>query len=822
MEDTICRILDEAQLDTKSHEHLASQLVDAIGTDMPLAAPVLQTCFDCVVVVSRNEQSVKNVMAFVGTFCVVASRYQTDNAVDAETGEAAKVTEVHPVPLWLLAYSVACSKAANKTVRMRGCEIGAIVMENLPEDADISELAWTASVNAVLDRLSDKQATVRLQAVRFAKRLQSPDDPEDPIGERLLEMIQDDTSVQVRKAAVQAVAVSDTTLDVILSRTRDVNEGVRVAALGVVMQDIPMTVLPIATRTKILDQALRDTSNSVTEAGVQLYTYWLQNEARGDVADFLTFLDVENLERDSTSILRSVINEVDANHALRNGPVGASLFNPATPFFERHPSGGALSVEKSFLCRLVCEHLHSAEGADSDRLEAVRPSMLDVSELLEATLAEDSISNEFVVRQVLLTVPYLDMQDESGRRQMVLQLKNFLLATDKTAEENVPAALSAFMAAYDNKQDFMRYMVELCLELREPIDEFGVENMAEAADALAQQHQQDSDADPDTFLLDGDHITMTVSEIWDMQRQLRDLRWREEEKDEVMEHEEEIEALTQALHNAPEVLRLQILWTRCLEIVAFLFEHSRSNLPELESLYTSCVLPGLQQACPEMREVAVKCLGLYSCLDIKDAETNLPLLYQFAMTDLAPIRLVALKCGADVLTIFPGLLANGSSVAMDLLSSFVAAVDTICSAGAARKNEVDKEDIAQQGDGETDDEENDGSEEDVLLGDEEEEVGEEMEIRNVAIKALAKFLLLGRLKKQPAMQKQVLAKLLVYCFVTDTRALPVELKQFLSVFFASYTHQSADVRTFFVNAVADVVASVSYAPSDSAYRTVRT
>ena len=119
--------------------------------------------------------------------------------------------------------------------------------------------------------------------------------------------------------------------------------------------------------------------------------------------------------------------------------------------------------------------------------------------------------------------------------------------------------------------------------------------MAEAADALAQQHQQDSDADPDTFLLDGDHITMTVSEIWDMQRQLRDLRWREEEKDEVMEHEEEIEALTQALHNAPEVLRLQILWTRCLEIVAFLFEHSRSNLPELESLYTSCVLPGLQQ-----------------------------------------------------------------------------------------------------------------------------------------------------------------------------------------------------------------------------------
>lgn len=157
-----------------------------------------------------------------------------------------------------------------------------------------------------------------------------------------------------------------------------------------------------------------------------------------------------------------------------------------------------------------------------------------------------------------------------------------------------------------------------------------------------------------------------------------------------------------------------------------------------------------------MREVAVKCLGLYSCLDIKDAETNLPLLYQFALTDLTPIRLVALKCGADVLTIFPGLLANGNSVALDLLSSLISAVDAnYC--GTAAVGGEQQENVTQNADGK-DSEENEGSEgeeEDVLLGYEEEDIGEEMEIRNVAIKALAKFLLLGRLKKQPAMQKQV-------------------------------------------------------------------
>jgi hypothetical protein len=49
----------------------------------------------------------------------------------------------------------------------------------------------------------------------------------------------------------------------------------------------------------------------------------------------------------------------------------------------------------------------------------------------------------------------------------------------------------------------------------------------------------------------------------------------------------------------------------------------------------------------------------------------------------------------------------------------------------------------------------------------------------------------------------------------------VELKQHLSVFFASYTHQSSDVRTRFVGCVADVLATVSYSGKDSLYYSVR-
>ena len=182
------------------------------------------------------------------------------------------------------------------------------------------------------------------------------------------------------------------------------------------------------------------------------------------------------------------------------------------------------------------------------------------------------------------------MHDESGRRQMVNELKKLLLTTDNTSEENVSVAMNAFMATYSNKQDFMRLMVEVCSELREPIEEFGVENMIKANDGYADAASaKDNDGEPIGAPV------LSLSEVWAMQQQLHYLRWREEEKDEVMEHEEEIEELEQTLEKCPQVLRLQMLWVRSLSIVAFLFEHSRSILPELETLYTTCVLPGLQQ-----------------------------------------------------------------------------------------------------------------------------------------------------------------------------------------------------------------------------------
>jgi hypothetical protein len=274
MEKSICQVFDDAQRNPKVHERLALTLLRLASTDLHASVAVIEPCLDLVVATARNEQAVKNLMAFLGVVCAASTSAAAavvdgdDEATVASTqkqrrgkkqqqqqpSQQAVDGEPHPLALWLLAYAVTCSRAADKIVRARGCEVGAVVLENLPEDANLSEQVWGTAAAAALARLSDTQSAVRMQACRFSERLQSPQDPEDPITRRLAELLRADSSVQVRCAAVRRVAVTNATLSMVLARARDVNAGVRAAALDVVRTSIPMPALPIAARTGLLDQ----------------------------------------------------------------------------------------------------------------------------------------------------------------------------------------------------------------------------------------------------------------------------------------------------------------------------------------------------------------------------------------------------------------------------------------------------------------------------------------------------------------------------------------------------------------------------------------
>ena len=405
MEKSICSVFDQAQRSTQHHEKLARQLLTDIGRDFDSATPILQSCFDLVAVTSKNEMSVKNFMKFLGVVVTEANRLDIDADGEGET-EQDEITEVHPVTLWMMTYALTCARAADKVVRMRGCEIGAIVMKYLPEDTDLAETVWTISMEVLQERLNDKQASVRVQAIHFAQRLQSPspDGELDPITKALVRITQHDSSVQCRRAAVQTVAVTKHTLDAILSRTRDVSDGVRATVLDVVREMVPLTVLPIAKRTRLLDQALRDNAESVRAAGTRLCIHWLNENANNDVLEFLNFLDVENLQRDTTSIVRCLISLIDSDPTHRSGPLGDSLFRRQVPFYgtmTKNGGIGSLTVEASFLCRMVCEYLFEKDGeSNDDRLEVVRPAMVDVAAILKTALSDGAATSEFVIKQV--------------------------------------------------------------------------------------------------------------------------------------------------------------------------------------------------------------------------------------------------------------------------------------------------------------------------------------------------------------------------------------------------------------------------------------
>ena len=116
------------------------------------ALPMLQACLDCVVVVAKNEPVVKNIMAFLRCVCIESNRFSSSSPAEEEVDDDDddEVAEAHPLALWLMAYALACSKAANKVVRMRGCELGSIVMGSFPEETDLSEELFENCVQVIL------------------------------------------------------------------------------------------------------------------------------------------------------------------------------------------------------------------------------------------------------------------------------------------------------------------------------------------------------------------------------------------------------------------------------------------------------------------------------------------------------------------------------------------------------------------------------------------------------------------------------------------------------------------------------------------------
>ena len=103
-----------------------------------------------------------------------------------------------------------------KAVRFRVCQIINKLFHGLDDEASIDEDLAGRVYDCMLVRLTDKFPAIRVQAVKAIYRLQDVQDPECPVIESFLHLMEKDSSPDVRRAALTSIAVTHKTVRAII------------------------------------------------------------------------------------------------------------------------------------------------------------------------------------------------------------------------------------------------------------------------------------------------------------------------------------------------------------------------------------------------------------------------------------------------------------------------------------------------------------------------------------------------------------------------------------------------------------------------------
>ena len=127
---------------------------------------------------------------------------------------------------WLLdQHSVEASQA-----RLRICLMVNRLLRLLGDDAEIDDDLYQKIFDNMLERMKDKVAEIRAQAVTALQRLQNPRDESCPIVRAFIFHLGCDPSAIVRRTIVKCIGAARLTLTHVVKRTLDIDEHVRRAA----------------------------------------------------------------------------------------------------------------------------------------------------------------------------------------------------------------------------------------------------------------------------------------------------------------------------------------------------------------------------------------------------------------------------------------------------------------------------------------------------------------------------------------------------------------------------------------------------------------
>ncbi|KAI9740507.1 MAG: hypothetical protein M1834_005087 [Cirrosporium novae-zelandiae] len=675
----ICAIFSDGQRTTAGHRKLAIKLrnlqerccYELTETKGPSPADEfgeedfnteITRCVLRLLPIRKSESIGDRMVRFLGFFLkfacdrdaeLVPQEDIDDTGVFPETPSTRLTTSILSLLLPLLG-------SKEKVVRYRATQIISHIINTLDS---IDDEYYHLLRLGLMKRVRDREPMIRIQAVLGLGRLagneadegvenDETEDDTNGLTDKLLEILQNDPSAEVRRSLLLNLPLTPATLPYLLERARDMDPATRRALYSRLLPALgDFRHLSLSMREKLLRWGLRDRDENVRKAAGKLFRErWIEDcvGAKQDPEGEEQQDQTHNEHLPDVNGLLELLERIDVvNSGVEDGVALVAM----KQFWEGRPDyRDVVSFDDTFWRNLTAESVfmvrtlndfcrYEGNGKYEALIEEKLPEVTRFAFYLEesanalitmlrnAQTAEegedDTVEKEFVVEQLLQIALSLDYSDEVGRRKM------FSLTRELLAAPLLP-------------DEITRLVIEVLRELcghdpRGEGDFCGV-----VLEAIAEVH--------DTIVPDDDESFVSArSEISDdpVKRERRS-KSRTPGPDGSGEEDEAERAMREIMVNM-----------KCLHVAQCMLQNVEGNLQEnmhLVTMLNNLVVPAVRSHEAPIRERGLLCLGLCCMLDKTLAEENLTLFLHCFNKGHEALQCASLQVLCDILATHSSLL----------------------------------------------------------------------------------------------------------------------------------------------------------------------
>ncbi|KXH29642.1 hypothetical protein CNYM01_11667 [Colletotrichum nymphaeae SA-01] len=680
----VCAVFRDAQRNTASHRKLVvtlRKIQEACAYEPTSLKKTAANDFDeeafnsefvrCVLRVmpiKKAESVGEKTIRFVGFFLRHAN--DKDNEILGEVDEDASIMPETPstrLTSYLMSTILPLMTAKDKFVRYRSTQLISHIINSL--DA-IDDDLFQKLRHGLLKRIRDKEAMVRAQAVLGLGRLagnqvdaaanedDSEDDEASGLLEKLLEVIQNDPSADVRRSLLVNLPILPSTLPYLLERARDQDALTRRAVYSRLLPALgDFRHLSLSMREKLLRWGLRDRDENVRKSAGRLFRErWIEDCA--GVPPPEEGAPPAEPAPPNFDGLHELLERIDVvNSGVENGVALEAMKG----FWEGRPDyREAVTFDKNFWETLSAESVFTARsfndfcrtegnGKYESLVEEKLPEVTTLAFYLERYLGvlieaikrvsqadseedeeEDTVEQEFIVEQMLHIAITLDYSDEVGRRKMFALLRQSL---------SVP----------ELPDDVTKLTINVLRDICAPDNAGEKEFCSVVLEAVADVHDTIVD-DPAPDDRTDDSFHSARSEVSGDTTPTRS--GSRNKSPELSEEEARAKAVKEIMINM-----------KCLHIVQCMLSNVAGDLQQndhLVSMLNNLVVPAVRSHEAPVRERGLVCLGLCSLLDRSLAEENLTLFMHFFTKGHTALQITALQILTDILNVHGAQLLSST------------------------------------------------------------------------------------------------------------------------------------------------------------------